>query len=275
MVSRSSHRGGSGEPLVLIHGFSATWRVWEPALALLEPSHDVLALTLGGHVGGPEMAGSEASVPVLADLIERAMDEAGFQTAHIAGNSLGGWLALELGHRGRARSVVALAPAGGWEPASREETRLRTLFTRNHRLVSRMGPLIEPLMRRPRARKLAFGQALARGERLSPELAVAMLQDSIACPAYFDLMEAIMRDGPPTTFADIRCPTLIAWGARDRILPPKRYSRRMRELVPAAEWLEYPGLGHMPMCDDPEVVAATILAFAARAGDGVGRVAAA
>src|ERR1700758_2644479 len=113
-ITKSIHRGGSGEPLVLIHGFSGTWRVWEPIVPLLEPSHDVLATTLGGHVGGPQIAPGEVTVAMLADLLESAMDDAGFDTAHVVGNSLGGWLALELGHRGRARSVVALAPAGGW-----------------------------------------------------------------------------------------------------------------------------------------------------------------
>jgi pimeloyl-ACP methyl ester carboxylesterase len=264
-VARSLHRGGMGAPMVLVHGFSATWRVWEPMLPLLEPAHDVLAVTLGGHVGGPEIARGEVGMRALADLVERAMDDAGFQTAHIVGNSLGGWLALELGHRGRARSVVALAPAGGWEPASSAEARLRGLFTRNHRFGSRMGPRIEPLLARPRVRKLVMGQAMARGDRLTPELAAAFLRDSVACPVYFDLMDAILQDGPPRTFAELRCPTLLAWGTRDRILPPKRYSQRLRDLVPAAEWVEYPKLGHMPMCDDPELVARTILDFAARA----------
>jgi pimeloyl-ACP methyl ester carboxylesterase len=193
------------------------------------------------------------------------MDEAGFETAHVAGNSLGGWLALELGHRGRARSVVALAPAGGWEPATRAEARLRRLFTRNHRMGSRMAPRIEGLVARPRMRRLLLGQAMARGDRLSPELAAAFMRDSVDCPIYFDLMEAILRDGPPSTFADIGCPTLIAWGTRDRVIPFKRYSQRLRELVPAADWLELPKLGHMPMCDAPELVGQTIVGFAARA----------
>jgi pimeloyl-ACP methyl ester carboxylesterase len=253
-----SHRGGTGEPLLLIHGFSGTWRVWEPILPYLEPSYDVLAPTLGGHVGGPTVATAELSVAKLGDLLEQTMDDAGFETAHIAGNSLGGWLALELAHRGRARSVVALAPAGGWEPKTRAERRLKGLFTRNYRMSKAMGSRFDGLLARPRFRRLIFGQAMARGDLLTHELAVAMLRDSVDCPAYFDLMEAILRDGPPSTFDGISCPALIAWGTRDRIIPLKRYSQRMRDLVPAAEWLEYPKLGHVPMCDDPGLVADTI-----------------
>ena len=79
----------------------------------LERRHDVLAPTLAGHAGGPPIEG-EIGDFVLADAVERAMDEAGFETAHVAGNSLGGYVALQLAERGRARTVVALAPAGGW-----------------------------------------------------------------------------------------------------------------------------------------------------------------
>jgi pimeloyl-ACP methyl ester carboxylesterase len=98
---------------VCLHGFIDTWRTWELVLPALEAHHDVLALTLAGHAGGPEIEGP-ISDAVLADEVERAMDAAGLQTAHLVGNSLGGYVALQLAARGRARTVVALAPAGGW-----------------------------------------------------------------------------------------------------------------------------------------------------------------
>src|SRR4051794_34385946 len=108
-----SHRGGTGSPMVLLHGFTDTWRTWELVLPPLERRHDVLALTLAGHLGGPPLPAA-AGPDTMADLVEAAMDAAGFATAHLVGNSLGGHLALQLAARGRARSVVALAPAGGW-----------------------------------------------------------------------------------------------------------------------------------------------------------------
>src|SRR4051812_24683002 len=116
-----THRGGSGEPLVLIHGGGGTPRLWRATIPLLEPHHEVLAVTLDGHFSGASIPpGTEASVETLARGVERDMDEAGFETAHVAGGSLGGWVALELGRRGRARSVVGIAPGGGWERGSRE-----------------------------------------------------------------------------------------------------------------------------------------------------------
>jgi len=266
MGAYEAHRGGSGEPLVLVHGFSGTWRAWEPVLDRLEASHDVLAVTLLGHAGGPECsAGASVSMPMLVDAVERDMDAAGFETAHVVGNSLGGWIALELARRGRARSVVALAPAGGWEGGTRAERRLRTLFTRNHKLSRRLLPRIEPLMRRPRLRRLLLWQVTTRGDRLSPPAAAQLVRDSVACPIYFDLMEAILRDGPPASLEGIDCPVLFAWGTKDRIIPSKHYSRRLRELVPAGEWIELSGLGHVPMIDDPELIARTITEHAGRA----------
>ena len=146
-------RGGAGKPLVLIHGFSGTRLIWEPVLEALERSHDVLAVNLAGHVGGPEMADTPVSVNALVDAVERDLDAAGFDTADVVGNSLGGWIAFELATRGRARSVVALAPAGGWEQGSRAERRLRMLFTRNHKFATALLPRIDSLTRRPRLRR--------------------------------------------------------------------------------------------------------------------------
>jgi pimeloyl-ACP methyl ester carboxylesterase len=266
--NRGVHRGGSGEPLVLIHGFSATRAHWQPILEALERSHDVLAVNLAGHVGGPELPeGSDVSLGALIDAVERDMDEAGFETADLVGNSLGGWIALELARRGRARSVVAIAPAGGWEPGTRDEKRLRTLFARNHKLSTRVLPRLDKLMRRPRLRRLLLWQVASHGERIPAAVAAQMVRDSVGCSVYFDLMDAIMREGPPRSLDGITVPVALVWGTRDRILPPKRYSERLRRMLPEAEWVELKGLGHMPMPDDPELVTRTITDFVARAGD--------
>ncbi len=266
----SVHRGGAGEPLVLIHGFSATRRTWEPVLETLERSLDVLAVNLAGHVGGPALAGTPVSVNALVDTVERDLDAAGFETVHAVGNSLGGWIALELAARGRARSVVALSPAGGWEHGSRAERRLASMFTRNQRLVTAQLPRIESLMRRPRLRHALLWQVAAHGERMSAVAAAQMMRDSVLCPVYFDLLEAIRRDGPPRTFDRVTCPVLLAWGTRDRMIPSPRYSRRLRNLLPNAEWVDLRGVGHIPMVDDPELVAQTIIEFTRRASDATG-----
>jgi pimeloyl-ACP methyl ester carboxylesterase len=112
-IFSQAYRGGSGSPLVALHGFAGTWRVWELVLPALERRHEVLAPTLPGHAGGRPLP-AELTVDTLADAVADTMDGAGFEAAHLVGNSLGGYVALQLAARGRARSVVALAPAGGW-----------------------------------------------------------------------------------------------------------------------------------------------------------------
>src|SRR5919197_770163 len=139
------HRGGSGPPLVCLHGFTDTWRTWELVLPMLERHHDVLALTLAGHAGGPPIDGAIGD-HVLADAVERALDEAGFERPHIVGNSLGGYVALQLAARGRARTVVALAPAGGWAPGDHSYKDVLALQATLQALVKAAAPHAEALL---------------------------------------------------------------------------------------------------------------------------------
>jgi pimeloyl-ACP methyl ester carboxylesterase len=257
--------------MALIHGFSGTGRHWEPVRARLESCFDVLVVNLAGHVGGPELpAGEDVSLGALIDAVERDMDAAGFQTAHVVGNSLGGWIALELAKRGRARSVVAISPAGGWEAGTRAERRLQKLFTRNHKSSARFMGRLDRWMRRPRLRRMLLWQVVAHGERIPAAVAVQLVRDSVECPVYFDLMDAIMRGGPPGSFDGIDIPVTLVWGTQDRILPLRTYSRRMRDMLPRAEWVELPGLGHVPMSDDPDLVTEAIISGARAAGAGGG-----
>src|SRR3954449_5289051 len=109
----TQHRAGRGEALVLLHGLGLTWLCWKPVLPALEAVHDVVALDLPGFGASPALDdGRRPTVGALADAVEAELDRLGLDAPHLAGNSLGGWIALELARRGRARTVVALAPAG-------------------------------------------------------------------------------------------------------------------------------------------------------------------
>src|SRR2546423_7414962 len=113
------HRAGAGEPVVLIHGVGSQWQVWQPLLPALERARDVIALDLPGFGGSPSLPiGVVPGAAALADAVAGFMDELGIERPVIGGNSLGGWIALELAKRDRARAVVAVSPAGfaeGWE----------------------------------------------------------------------------------------------------------------------------------------------------------------
>ena len=237
MTAAAQYRAGSGEPLVLLHGFTGTWRIWEPILPALEQRHEVLAVTLLGHFEGDDFPpGTPASFVALADGVERDLDAAGFDTAHVVGNSLGGWLALEP-----------------------DEARLQRYFARTHRALRLIAPRADRLVRRPRLRALMLRDLCAHPEKLSPAAAFHTIRGAAECSAYLPLLEAIRRDGPPADLSGITVPTRIVWGTRDRIIPGDRYSARLRRLVPEAEYVELPGLGHVPMSDDPELVARAIL----------------
>jgi pimeloyl-ACP methyl ester carboxylesterase len=258
------------EPLALIHGFSGTPAMWEPMLPALQERFDVHSLGLAGHHGCAALPdGVQVSASALFDALERDLDAAGIETAHLCGNSLGGWAALELAKRGRARSCVALSPAGGWEAGSKAEHRLRGLFTRLHKTSNWALPHAEALFTRPRLRKLAFRDAFEHGERLTPRQAAEIVRGSAQCPIYWDLFAAIERDGPPKDFDGIACPTTIAWGSKDRILPLKSYSERISRMVPQADFVVLEGAGHTPMIDEPERLVRIVEEVASRAREGV------
>jgi pimeloyl-ACP methyl ester carboxylesterase len=262
-VLEPRHRTGTGEPLVLLHGFTSTWRMWLPVIPALAQRFDVIAPTLGGHCGAdPWQDGVDPTVAALADIAEREFDDAGIDTAHVAGNSLGGWLALELAKRGRARSVVALAPAGGWkEGDEKEKQRLTGFFRRTHKLTSLAYPHARGLVTRPLLRKLMLRDAMEHGERMRPGDALHMMQGMIECSIFFEFMEAVMRDGPAVDLDTISCPVLIAWPEKDKIFPIDRYYETFKT-VPNVEVMRLAGCGHIPMWDDPDLVARTIGDFA-------------
>ena len=264
------HRGGSGEPLLLVHGFSCTWRIWEPVIPLLEPDHDVLALTLTSHVGGPRFPeGTQTTFAGVVDRVEQDLDELGWDKAHVAGNSLGGWVTLELARRGRTLSATAISPAGGWESGSPEELRLEKFFRRAHRGLKLGGRYADKLVRRPRLRAMMLRDLAAYPARVPPAAAANIIKGMAEMEEYEPFLEAIRDGGPPADFDGIDVPVRIAWGTKDRVLTLGRYSDRLRRMIPDAEFVELPGLGHTPTYDDPELIARTIREVTQRAARAV------
>lgn len=261
------HRGGSGDPLVLVHGIGSSWRSFRPIIGALEQRHEVLALSLPGYGDSPALPG-EPSVPALADAVEAELDVAGFEAPHLVGNSLGGWIAAELARRGRARSVVGLSPAGLWTPRERAYS-MRSLKS-TWLAAERLAPHADRLMRSAALRTATFAQVAARGWRLEPEEAAYALRTLAGSPSFPRTLQWL-AGGERTVegLTELRVPMLVGWGTRDLLLP-LRQARRWTALVPDAELRELPRLGHLPMIDDPELVARTILEFTARPGVRVG-----
>jgi pimeloyl-ACP methyl ester carboxylesterase len=254
-----SHRGGAGPPMVLLHGFMETWRSWELVLPALERRHDVLAVTLAGHAGGPPIEG-EVSEAAIEDAVERAMDESGFQTAHLVGNSLGGYLAFRLAARGRARTVVALAPAGGWaDDAYKDVLGLQTELLGQMRAAA---PHAASILATPEGRRRATRLLTVEYEHIPAELLEHQLLAGARChDAALAMIDHGLRHGWHVDAERVTCPVRIVWGTEDRLLPWPSAAARYRAWFPQADWVELEGVGHAPQLDVPLETAQLILGF--------------
>jgi pimeloyl-ACP methyl ester carboxylesterase len=250
-----SHRGGSGPPLVLLHGFMESWRSWELVLPALELRHDVLAVTLAGHAGGPPIEGEADAAAVLRS-VEHAMDEAGFDTAHVAGNSLGAYAALKLAERGRARTVVALAPAGGGDHEDVLSFQAGLLEQ-----IKAAAPHAEALLATPQGRRRATQSLTVEYEHIPADLLAHQMRAIAACSAGPAMIENARRSGWPLDPERIACPVRIVWGTEDRLLEWPRAAARYRERFPHADWIVLDGVGHAPQLDVPLETAQLILGF--------------
>ncbi|MBJ7347161.1 MAG: alpha/beta hydrolase [Thermoleophilaceae bacterium] len=256
---------GAREPLVLLHGFGDTPHTWEPILPLLRDRYEVHTIALRGHFeAAPLPKGVKASARALADAVEADMDSAGLTTAHVVGNSLGGWLALELGARGRARSVTALAPAGGWN--RRQAIEIRTgFFMIMMRVLARIGyPIRKWLLKSSRRRRMAMRDITPRGDLMTPAEAEQSMVGFLGAKIFYRLIWGELTS-PLMLATPIKCPLTIAWGTADRVLPIKGCTERWLREFPTADWRLWPGVGHVPMIDAGEEVVRAIDETADRA----------
>ena len=248
---------------MLLHGFTAAWPIWHPILADLVARYEVIAPTLPGHDGGPKYA---ADLPISfehsADAVERQLDELGIGTAHFVGNSMGGGIALELAKRGRARSVVALAPAGGWSRGDGEGPRIGGFFAKQIKMLQRTHAWSERIMRRPGTRRLAFREIMRHGELVSPADAAGLSRAALNCSISQRAIQALLADKAELTISDldrISCPVLMATPQFDRVLPGPRHAPRYRREIPGIKAIALSDCGHVPMWDDTKLVVKLIV----------------
>jgi pimeloyl-ACP methyl ester carboxylesterase len=247
---------------VCLHGFTDTWRAWELVLPDLERHHEVLAPTLPGHAGGPPLP-RDPGAGLMPDAVERAMDDAGLATAHLAGNSLGGFVALQLAARGRAESVVALAPAGGWaagDPSWREAV-ARFAALRDSAVAA--APHADAIAGTPEGRRRATRLIVERAERIPADLVAHQILGAARCDVA-PMIELALREGYRLDAAAIECPVRVIWGMEDRLLPwPSAAARFRDDWLPHADWVELDGVGHCPQLEVPLETAQLILGLTA------------
>lgn len=259
-------RRGAGEPMVLLHGIGHHWQAWEPVLGVLAASYEVVALDLPGFGASPALpAGWSYELSEVVPLLARTFEALGLRRPHVVGNSLGGLLALELGEAGHARSVTALSPAGFWNEAER---RYAFGVLRGMRAAARALPdaVVRRLAATAAGRAALTSTIYARPGRRSPEAVVAETRALRDAAGYAPTLAAGRGPGARFTGSLTGLPVTVAWGARDRLLLPRQGVRAARR-IPHAKLVRLTGCGHVPMNDDPALVARVVLETAARAGE--------
>ncbi len=237
---------GSAPTVLLVHGVGAARLVWAPVLTGLAEHYDVLVVDLPGHGdSAPLAAGESPGCAAVARRLTRACAELDVVRPHVVGNSLGGWIGLEMAADGAAASLVALAPAG---------LRIRPvppspILRINRLLARRTVRLADALLGRPTVRRAVFATGSADPVALDPGLARGMVAALASCSAY----EVMLATTAHTRFErkhQVRVPTTVVFGDRDWILPAPN---QRRELAPDhCTWLVIPRCGHAPMWDAPE-----------------------
>ena len=253
-MSLAHVRRGSGPPLALIHGIGSQWQMWEPVLDRVAREREVVALDLPGF-GASDNHRARPTVEALAAAAAEFLDGLGLASAHVAGNSLGGGVALQLARMGQARSACALSPAGFIN--DREGRYARAMLMESRRVAKLTAPRAELLVGGPARRTLAFGHLVAKPWKIPVDQAASAMRNLAHSPGFEATFEAIedFRWGGP----EPSCPVTVAWGEKDRILIYSRQAPRARRRLPSARHVTLTGCGHVPTWDDPEQVARVLL----------------
>ncbi|MFD4403858.1 alpha/beta fold hydrolase [Nocardia sp. NPDC058499] len=255
MTDLEHHREGSGEPLVLVHGVGSRWQVWEPVIGALAEHFEVFAIDLPGFGGSAPLP--RTTVDTLTDALADFLAAQGLDRPHLAGNSMGGGISLNLGARGLARSVTAFSPIFFWDTPGR--VWCQQSLGRSKKLGRLLGPAMPKVLGTPAGRtmflSLVFGKPWAVDTQIALDTAEGAVKSLGFTPALDSFTEAELAD--PAALADL--PVTIAWGNRDILLTYKTQSRRAREVLPHARHITLQGSGHTPFYDDPAACARVIL----------------
>jgi pimeloyl-ACP methyl ester carboxylesterase len=247
----SFRRQGSGPPVLLLHAAGLSRRVWDPVVEILADRYDLLVPDLPGF-GFSAPLRATPDVANLTDAVSSWLRDIGVERPHVVGNSLGGAIALELGFRGAARSVMALSPIGFWNAveAAYECLLVDAAYTFAHWL-----PVLATVMTNSGHRPSLIGLFFDQPADLPVDQLSCALEDIQRSQAFLPTVSAARSYRVREHQMDI--PMTIAWGANERALNGLQH-QRARRILPEATHMLLPRCGHVPMMDDPDLVAATI-----------------
>jgi pimeloyl-ACP methyl ester carboxylesterase len=251
------HREGAGAPLVLLHGIGLSWQIWQPVIGPLSREFDVIACDSPGFGDSPPLAGEiNPTVPAYARRFAEFFGELGIERPHIAGNSMGGAIGLELARHGAARSVCAISPAGFWTAPERVfcQASLGALASFPRALQRALLAFAGTRA----GRTALFWQTFGRPALLPRDEPARILRGAWASPALAPALAAFSDydfDRPEQLDPDL--PLTVGWGVHDRLLTYRTQAPRAQSMLPRARHVAL-GAGHVPMFDDPAAVAELI-----------------
>jgi pimeloyl-ACP methyl ester carboxylesterase len=255
---------GEGTPVVLLHGLGMGSFAWSPIIERLGATRRVIAFDLPGFGATPALPTEITPTPAaIARALVEELRRRGFEPPYdLVGNSLGGFVALEVAKAGLARSVVGLSPAGLWRGVA--PGAIGASLLRVRRFCQRAPRLARLTMRTRPGRTLGLlGMVAWKGWRV-PQAQAVQAAASFAGGEGFEPVMLAAADGF-TGGREIDVPITIAFGRHDLLLR-RRFAQVRDELPAHTRWLTLAGCGHVPMWDDPETVAGLILsAVGARA----------
>jgi pimeloyl-ACP methyl ester carboxylesterase len=246
-------RTGEGPPIVLAHPLGADRRVWDPLVGSLSAAHDVIALDLPGFGESPPLTGITPTPRALADAVAGLLRELGIERPHAVGNSLGGWVALELGLAGVAGCVTAIAPAGLWRAPLVPKASLA------HRLARGLAPLIGAAAATRRGRAALLSGSVAHPDRVPTADAVHLIRAYARAPGFVAVNDA-MRAGTFAALDRVACPVTLIWPEHDGLV------ERPASLPPQVRSETLADAGHIPTWDAPAELMRLIVAAESGAG---------
>jgi pimeloyl-ACP methyl ester carboxylesterase len=260
-MQRLSHNVlGSGAPLLLIHGMGSASTAWKLIQGELAQSFTVITVDLPGHGNTPLIKGAPMDPHSLALTVLNEMSELGFKEFHLAGNSLGGWVSLELASSApnRVLSVTGLAPAGLWLNPYNVRYPATALVRFLARSTSKLAPTA---MHFEVARKLGFADVSPRWHEFSYELCLDAVSAMARADGYYPAWDGMLMKRFDGKIPE-EIPVTIIFGDSDRTLPATTCQER--SIAPShSKWIIFPDTGHAPMWDSPREVIAAIKETAA------------
>jgi pimeloyl-ACP methyl ester carboxylesterase len=256
---------GSGPPVVFIHGLSGSWQNWLEQLPVFARDHRVLTFDLPGF-GASQMPREKITIRGYGRFVDALLGELGVSSAAVVGNSMGGFIGIELAIRfpERVERLVLVSAAGLSIEYLRNERALAVLGAIENRLAAYSGWLAsrsDALARRPGARRMIFGIVAKRPDRLPGPLVAEQVRGS-GKPGFLPALDALTDYPIRDRLGEIACPTLIVWGAEDKLVPA-RDADEFARLIPNSRKVVWPETGHVAMLERPEAFNALVQAFLA------------